>query len=236
MLRPSDRAPGLLLDDSVELPDDVELGANVVIRAGVRIGSGVRIQDAAIVGKPLVLARTSQAKLSEPEATEIGAGATIASQAVIVAGAVLGEGAFIGDQSHVRERARIGRDSAVGRGSAIDNDVTIGDRVRLQTGCYITAFSQVGDDVFVGPGVFTYNDNAMGRHPKGQGLAGPLLRRACRIGGAARILPGIEVGEEAFVATGSVVTRDVPPRTLVMGVPARRVGFVEDEELIESWR
>jgi acyl-[acyl carrier protein]--UDP-N-acetylglucosamine O-acyltransferase len=70
----------------------------------------------------------------------------------------------------VRERARIGRDTTVGRGSAIDNDVEIGDRVRIQTDCYITAFSTVEDDVFIGPGVFTYNDNAMGRHGKATAL------------------------------------------------------------------
>jgi acetyltransferase-like isoleucine patch superfamily enzyme len=236
VLQPSDRGPGLLLDDSVELPADVEVGANVVIHAGVRIGGGVRIQDAAILGKALVLARTSQAELREPAPTVIGEGATIAAQAVIVAGATIGPGAFIGDQTHVRERALIGQDSAVGRGTAIDNDVAIGERVRIQTGCYLTAFSLVEDDVFLGPGVFTYNDNTMGRHVKGAELTGALLRRACRVGGAARILPGIEIGEEAFVATGAVVTRDVPARTLVMGIPARRVGFVDDEELIGNWR
>lgn len=236
MLQPSDRGPGLWLGEGVVLPADVQIGANVVIHEGVQIGAGVRIQDAAILGKALVLARTSEAALRDPEPTTIGDGATIAAQAVVVAGATIGPGAFVGDQTQVRERARIGRDSAVGRGSSVDNDVAIGARVRMQTGCYITAFSVVEDDVFIGPGVYTYNDNTMGRHPKGAELTGALLRRACRVGGGARILPGIEVGEEAFVATGSVVTRDVPARTLVMGVPARRVGFVEDEELIDNWR
>jgi acetyltransferase-like isoleucine patch superfamily enzyme len=236
MLQPSDRGPGLLLGQGVELPDDIEIGANVVIHPGVRLGRGVRIQDAAILGKALVLSRTSQAELREPDQTSIGDGATIAAGAVVVAGASIGAGAFIGDQAHVRERAVVGGDTAVGRGSAIDNDVVLGERVRIQTGCYLTAFSSVEDDVFIGPGVFTFNDNAMGRHEKGIELKGPTLRRACRVGGGALILPGIEVGEEAFVATGSVVTRDVAPRTLVMGSPARRVGFVDDEELIENWR
>jgi acetyltransferase-like isoleucine patch superfamily enzyme len=236
VLRPSDAAPGLLLDDSVVLPYDIEVGANVVIHAGVDLGAGVRIQDAAIVGKALVLSSQSQAVVREPDPTVVGDGATIAAQAVVVAGAVIGPGAFVGDQSHVRERAQVGRDCAVGRGSAVDNDVVLGERVRMQTGCYITAYSVVEDDVFIGPGVFTYNDNAMGRHEKGIELKGALLRRACRVGGGARILPGVEVGEEAFVATGSVVTRDVPPRKLVMGVPARVVGDVGGEELIENWR
>ncbi len=236
MLKPSDRAPGLILDDSVVLPHDIEIGANVVIHEGVELGAGVRIQDAAVIGKALVLSRTSQASLRDPEPTVIDDGATIAAQAVVVAGAVIGNGAFIGDQAHVRERAVVGADSAVGRGSAIDNDVVLGERVRIQTGCYLTAFSRVEDDVFIGPGVFTFNDNAMGRHPKGAELAGAILRRACRIGGGALILPGIEIGEEAMVATGSVVTRDVSPRTLVMGSPAKLVREVGDEELIENWR
>lgn len=236
MLQPSDAAPGLLLGAGVELPADAEIGANVVIHAGTRLGPGVRIQDAAIVGKALVLSSTSTAQLGEPEPTTVGAGATIAAAAIVVAGAQIGAGAFVGDQAHVRERAVIGPSSAIGRGSAIDNDVTIGARVRVQTGCYVTATSTVEDDVFLGPGVFTYNDNAMGRHPKGDPLDGPVFRRACRVGGGARVLPGIEIGEEAFVATGSVVTRDVPARALVMGVPARRVRDVADDELIEAWR
>src|SRR4051794_20683351 len=235
VLRPSDRGPGLLLADDVVVPHDIEIGANVVIHAGVELGAQVRIQDAAVLGKALVLSRTSQAELRAPDPTVIGDEATIAAQAVIVAGASVGAGAFIGDQSHVRERAVIGANSGLGRGSAIDNDVTIGERVRIQTGCYLTAFSTVEDDVFIGPGVFTYNDNVMGRHPKGIQLTGAVLRRACRIGGGARILPGVEVGEEAFVATGSVVTRNVQARTLVMGVPAKRVRDVGDEELIENW-
>ena len=83
--------------------------------------------------------------------------------------------------------------------------------------------------------MFTYNDNTMARHAPDYAIVGPTIRRAARVGGGVRILPGIEIGEEAFVATGAVVTRDVPPRALVMGVPARKVGEVGDEELIEKW-
>jgi UDP-2-acetamido-3-amino-2,3-dideoxy-glucuronate N-acetyltransferase len=63
-----------------------------------------------------------------------------------------------------------------------------------------------------------------------------LLRRACRVGGGSTICPGIEIGEEAFVAAGAVVTSDVPPRTVVMGVPARPVREVSDEDLLRNWR
>ena len=82
----------------------------------------------------------------------------------------------------------------------------------------------------------TTNDDTMGRHPRGSGLAGPILRRACRIGGGAVLTPGVEIGAEAFVAAGAVVTRDVESRAVVMGVPARVVRRVGDEDLLERWR
>ena len=123
-----------------------------------------------------------------------------------------------------------------GRGSAVDNDVTIGARVRIQTGCYVTAFSEIEDDVFVAPGVTLTNDDTMGRHPPDHPLRGAVLRRACRVGGGSVVTPGVEIGEEAFVAAGAVVVRDVPARAVVMGVPAREVRQVADEDLLERWR
>src|SRR5205807_1133717 len=94
----------------------------------------------------------------------------------------------------------------------------------------------VEDDVFVGPGVTSTNDHTMARHAVGEALRGAVLRRACRIGGGAVLVPGIEVGEEAFVAAGAVVTRDVPARAVVMGVPARVAGEVPEQDLLERWR
>jgi acetyltransferase-like isoleucine patch superfamily enzyme len=115
----------------------------------------------------------------------------------------------------------------------VDNDVVVGARVRLQSQVYLTAFSVVEDDVFVGPCAMTTNDDTIGRHGEGAAdLRGAKLRRACRIGGGAVLLPGIEIGEEAFVAAGAVVTNDVAPRALVMGVPARVVRQVPESELL----
>ena len=101
---------------------------------------------------------------------------------------------------------------------------------------YVTAFSVVEDDVFIGPGARTTNDDTMNRHAPADAIHGATLRRACRIGGAAVICPGVEVGEEAFVAAGAVVTRDVAPRAVVMGVPAEARREVPDEDLLERWR
>lgn len=235
MLAPSDRAPGLLLGERVLLPPTAVVGGNVVIHEGSVIGGGARLQDGAVIGKPLTLGSRSTASREEPPPAEVGAEATIGAGAVVVAGARIGERAVIGDQAHVRERAVIGAESVVGRGSAVDNDVAIGTRVRIQTGCYLTAFSTVEDDVFVAPGVTLTNDDTMGRHGAGHELRGALLRRACRVGGGAVLVPGIEVGEEAFVAAGAVVTADVAPRAVVVGVPARQVREVADEDLLERF-
>ena len=79
----------------------------------------------------------------------------------------------------------------------------------IQTGVYVTGGSVVEDDVFLGPGVTTTNDHTMGRHARGEPLLGPVFRRACRVGGGAVLVPGVVIGEEAFVAAGAVVTRDV---------------------------
>jgi acetyltransferase-like isoleucine patch superfamily enzyme len=76
----------------------------------------------------------------------------------------------------------------------------------------------------------------MGRHASGVPPAGAVLRRACRIGAGVTIVPGVEIGEEAFVAAGALVTADVPPRAVVMGVPARVVREVGEEDLLERWR
>jgi acetyltransferase-like isoleucine patch superfamily enzyme len=236
VLHPSDRAPGLLLGDGVTLPPNVLIGGNVVIHDGTVVGAGSRIQDGAVVGKPLALGPRSSASRAGLPPADLGEGVTVGANAVVMAGARIGSASVVGDRAHVRERAVIGDGSVVGSGAAVDNDVTIGARVKVQTGSYLTAFSVIEDDVFVAPCVTTTNDNTMGRHERDFELRGATLRRGCRVGAGSVLLPGVEVGEEAFVAAGALVTRDVPPRTLVMGVPARPVREVADAELLEQWQ
>lgn len=235
-LQPSELAPGLLLGEDVELADGVAIGANVVIHAGSRIGQEATIQDNAVIGKAAVLGRRSSAPREATAGAIIGRGAAVLCGAIVYAGARLADGAIAGDQCQVRERSVVGENSVVGRGCAIDNDVEIGRDVRIQTGCYITGHATVEDQVFIGPGVVTTNDNTMARMAADAPLRAPHLRRACRVGGGAVLCPGIDVGAEAFIAAGAVVVGDVPPRAVVMGVPARQVGEVPDEDLIDRWQ
>lgn len=230
-------APGLVLSPTAEIGEGVRFGANVVVHDGVVIGDGVTIEDGVVLGKgPRLAPGSAAAAAGGGQPLRIAEGATICCGAIVFNGASIGPRAIVGDQAYVRERAIVGERSVIGRGSAVDNDVTIGARVSVQTSVYLTAFSVVEDDVFVGPCAMTTNDDAMGRIAKGAPLRGATLRRACRIGGGAVLVPGVEVGEEAFVAAGAVVTRDVAPRAVVIGVPARVVREVPDEDLIERWR
>jgi acetyltransferase-like isoleucine patch superfamily enzyme len=210
--------------------------STAVIYPGTIVGEGCEIQAGAIVGKPPRLARSSTAARSELPPLEIGAGAVICAQAIVFAGSRLGEGVIVGDQAFVRERVTVGERSVVGRGSTVENDTAIGARVKIQTQVYITAYMTIEDDVFVGPGVTTTNDDTMGRHDASYALRGPVLRRACRVGGGVTLCPGVEIGEEAFVAAGAIVTKDIPARGVAMGVPARVVREVSDDELLERWR
>jgi len=214
---------------------DVSFGSYAVVHAGTVIGDRCSIEDHAVLGKAPRLARHSSAG-GEAGPSQIGADSSVGTGAIVFAGARIGRGVIIGDQAFVRERSTVGDGSVIGRGSVVDNDVAIGARVRVQTNVYLTAGTVVEDDVFVGPGVTTANDNTMARHPLGEPLRGALLRRACRVGAGAVLLPGVQVGEEAFVAAGAVVSRDVPPRAVVLGVPARVTRRVEDGELLEHWR
>jgi len=193
------------------LPDDLVLGEHVVLHGEVRIGRGCRIDDGAIVGRVPVLSAASSAPRTDPGTTTLEDGAVICA------------GAIVGDQAHVRERATLGPQALLGRGSALGGDVIVGARVRIQTNVWLTSGTVVEDDAFVGPGVVTTNDDEMEPGRRADELRAPVLRRGCKVGGGVVLTPGVEVGEEAFVAAGAVVTHDVPPRALVMGVPARVV-------------
>jgi acetyltransferase-like isoleucine patch superfamily enzyme len=226
-----------VLGEGVSVGEGVTFGANVVVHAGTVIGDGCVIEDNVVLGKVPKLARTSAAAGKEPPpGLRLGAQVTVCAGAVVFAGTEVGDRAILGDQSYVRERTAVGAETVIGRGTAVDNDVRIGERCRIQTMVYITAHSVIEDDVFVGPCAMTTNDDTMSRHGKEYALRGATLRRACRIGGGAVLTPGVEVGEEGFVAAGALVTRDVPPRGVALGVPARVIRDVPDEDLLENWR
>lgn len=228
--------PGAIVMAGARIGSGTTIGPGAVVQAGTSVGDGCVIEEGAVLGKRPRLRPGSSAAGRATPALVVDAGVTICCGAAVYAGARICSGAIIGDQSQVRERAVVGEESLVGRASCVDFDATVGARVRIQTGAYVTGGALVEDDVFLGPGVLTSNDDTMARHPRGAPLAGPVFRRACRVGVGVVLVPGVTIGEEAFVAAGAVVTRDVAPRDVVMGVPARVVRRVGDEDLLERWQ
>ena len=196
---------------------------SAVVYPGTEVGEDVVVEANAVVGKQPSLGRRSTAARDEQPPLVIGDGTRILAGAVVFAGSRLGRSVIVGDEV------------VVGRGSLVENDTTIGARTRIQANAYVTAYSHLEEDVFIAPCVVTTNDNFMGRtEGRLEHMRGPTIRRGARIGGGAVLLPGIEVGEEAFVGAGAVVLRDVPPRAVVVGNPARQIREVPAEELLRG--
>jgi acetyltransferase-like isoleucine patch superfamily enzyme len=212
-----------------------EIHPTAIVYPGTVLGEGVRVLEHAVVGKQPALSPRSTAKREELSPAEIGDGTIVSTGAVVFAGAKIGARVILGDQSCVRERVVVGDDVVIGRGSLVENDTTIGAMTKIQAEAYITAYSTLEEHVFVAPCVVTTNDNFMGRTERRHELIkGPTIRRGARIGGGATLLPGVEIGEEAFVGAGAVVTKDVEPRMVVVGNPARVMRSVPEDELLES--
>jgi acetyltransferase-like isoleucine patch superfamily enzyme len=212
-----------------------EIHETAIVYPGTILGEGVKVLEHAVVGKQPTLSPRSTAKREPLPPAEVGDGTIVSTGAVVFAGTKVGARVILGDQSCVRERVTIGDDVVLGRGSLIENDTTVGSQTKIQAEAYITAYSTLEEQVFIAPCVVTTNDNFMGRTEKRHELiAGPTIRRGARIGGGAVLCPGVEIGEEAFVGAGAVVTKDVPPRTLVVGNPARVLREVPEDELLGS--
>ncbi len=210
-----------------------EIAQTAVVYPGTVLGEGCRILDYAVIGKQPSLSPRSTAAQEELPALELGAGTVVSTGAVVFAGTIVGARVIVGDQACVRERCTIGDDVVIGRGSLVENDTFVGDRTKIQADAYVTAYCTLEEDVFIAPCVVTTNDNFMGRTERRHELRrGPTIRRGARVGGGAVLLPGIEVGAEAFVGAGAVVLRDVPARALVVGNPARQIREVPEEELL----
>jgi acetyltransferase-like isoleucine patch superfamily enzyme len=210
-----------------------QIAATAVVYPGTELGAGVALGDYAVVGKPPVLGRRSTAADVELEPLVVGESAAILAGAVVFAGTRLGRGVIVGDQACVRERCEVGDEVVIGRGVLLENEVAVGARTKIQADAYVTRGSLLEEDVFIAPCVVTTNDNFMGRTDRRHELRkGPTIRRGARVGAGAVLLPGIEIGEEAFVGAGAVVLRDVPPRAVVVGNPARQIRDVPAEELL----
>lgn len=226
----------VVVGQGVTIGEGTVIGNHVVLHSHINIGKDVRIDDGAVIGKrPMKSRASATTKVRELMPTFLGNGCLVGSNAIIYIGAVIHDGVLIADLASVREDTVIGELTIIGRGVAVENEVTIGRCCKIETGAYITAKSTIGDLCFVAPEVTFTNDNFVGRtQERFNHFGGVTMRRGARIAANSTVLPGITIGEDALVAAGSIVTRDVPARTLVMGSPARAVRPVAAEQLLQS--
>jgi len=227
----------VIIGSGVTISDGVEIGHNVVIHDSVEIGNNCKILDGAILGKKP--AKASMSALTEDKGKMppliIGNSVTIGAGCVIYCGANIFDMAFFGDLATVREDVEIGTGTIIGRGATVENKVFIGKKCKIESNAYITAMSTIEDYCFIAPCVVFSNDNFLGRtEERKKHFKGPTLRKGSRIGAGAVLLPGLEIGEDALVAAGSVVTKKVPPRVMVMGIPAKIAREVPKDQLIEA--
>lgn len=225
-----------IIEDDVILGDDVVIGNNVTIHSCSKIGDRVTIDHNAVIGKQPQAAATSTLKgMKALPPIRIGNQCTIGVGCILYAGTTMGQKVFIADGAQVREKCSIGDCVIIGRSVTVENECTIGEYTKLQAHVYLCAWSEIGDHVFMAPMVATTNDNFLGRtKERFKHRKGPTIESAARVGGNAILLPGKVVHSEAVVGAGAVVSRDVPEKTVVVGVPAKFLRETPQEQLLEN--
>ena len=219
-------ANNVIIENDVTLGNNISLGDNVVVRNGAIIGDNV------IIGYRDI--EPGHDAPVESVVTEIGEGARIRSGSVIYRGTKIGNNSMVGHNTIIRENTIIGHDTYIGSLTAIEGDTKIGNYVGIHTQCHITKFCNIGDYTFIAPLFVGANDQAMShmRATHGQNLVGFTTEKYVRIAVAVTVLPGVHFGEGCIVAAGSVVTKDVPPYKMVIGVPARVIKDAPRDEVV----
>jgi acetyltransferase-like isoleucine patch superfamily enzyme len=222
------------LSAETTLGRNVTIGNNVTTHGTVEIAEGATIFDGAVLGRPpLAAGNITRDVASNLQPLRIGKGSIVGANAVLYTGTTIGERVLIGDLASVREGCRIDDGAVIGRGVLVMYETSVGARSRIIDGAIITGLATIEEDVFIGPGVNSINDNRI--FMKRFGLAertwrGPAIRRFAVIGAGAVLAGEIEIGRGALVAPASMVTHDVPPWTIVAGIPARVQREVDGED------
>lgn len=206
----------------------VSIGAFTVVHGGARIGDDVHLGHRVTIGEPEYGYAMRQVYLGSGATTKISSGVVVRAGAVIYAGVSVGDGSTIGHNTVLRTNVVVGSASQLAANLTVERGTRIGDGVRCSPGSHLTADTMVGDRVFLGAGIRTVNDKQLiWRDPDNeQPLDPPVFEHGCKVGSGAVLLAGITVGAHALVGAGSVVTRDVPVKAIVYGVPARPHGQV----------
>jgi acetyltransferase-like isoleucine patch superfamily enzyme len=207
-----------------------------VLFPNVVLGDKVTIFPGAVIGRPPLSTGATRLSVTWDSLppVKIGNNCVIGANAVIYADVEIGDNSMVCDTACIREQCRIGSFCVIAQGVTINYNTKIGSHVRVMDNSHLTGNMVIEDQVFIGMLVTTANDNLMGRQKEDYQPRGPIIKKFATIGQGSCILPGIEIGENAIVGSNAVVTKDVAPRTVVMGTPARFVRDVKPEEIISE--
>ena len=225
------------ISSSATIHSDVIIEEGVIIEANSVIYENTHIKAHSIIGANTVIGHYTldfwkKRKDYENQKTVIGKGCWVRSGTTIYTGNIFEDGVQTGNNVLVRENNVFGERTVIGTAVNTQRDCIVGKYVRIMNGAHITNAMKIGDYVFIGPYVAPMDDPYMDRVDLE--LTPPIIERGARIGGLAALLPGITIGEEAVVGAGAVVTKDVAPYTIVVGVPARVIGTVPKEQFLNE--
>jgi len=203
-----------------------------VLFPNVILGNNVTIFPGAVIGRPPLSsgATTLNVSWQRLPPVRIGDNCVVGANAVIYADVEIRNNSMVCATACIRERARIGYFSLISMGVTFNYNVKVGNYVKILDNSYLTGDMVVEDGVFIGMLVTSANDNAMDRYRR-DSFKAPIVRKFATIGQGACLGEGVEIGENAIVGANSVVTKDVAPRIVVMGIPARYIRDLKPEEL-----
>lgn len=198
----------------------MRIAATAIVHNGVVLEPPTILEDFVIVG--------AGNPPEENPATRIGANSLLRSHTVVYAGNRIGAGFQTGHGVLIRELNDIGDQVSIGSHSVVEHHVRIADRVRLHSNVFVPEYSLLEADAWLGPNVCITNAD----HPRCPNiphcLRGVIVESGAKIGANATLLPGVRIGAGALVGAGSVVTRDIPPRMVAVGNPAKLIKAVDE--------
>ena len=226
------------VEDGAKIGDNVSIGRFAEILSGSAIGNNCVIGSRCIIGHPSKLEvqkadfsatspKVSDLIVKEP-VTKIGERSIIRSGSVIYRHVVIGKDLRTGHGALIREHVTIGDNCIVGTQTILDGYIKVGSGSMIQSQCYVAQSVRIGNGVFIAPGcVFLDNKKII----LGQGLDGAAIEDYVRISGGTKVLPGVTIGKHALIGAGSVVTKNIPPKAVAYGTPAKVERFLTNDQI-----